>query len=327
MRTFPAAILAIGLIVGTVWAAPAPSRDQAESKHKLGVQQPKTKQPPPQPATKKPLPLPQSVPIPIPAMPPPDTGTQAAPQPQLVPSTPAPPPERLEIDVSTDTVAVTSAFSGTEIIVFGTVINSQQVSAEESYYDVVVLVEGHGATSIVRLKSRVGGLWINTQSVRFDNLPLYSAIASSRPLEEIAEPRVLITNVIGFGRARMFPGKHSSNVTIQELDDYKSAAIRLKEKDGLYVRSDYGVAFLGPALFRAAVKLPANIPVGPLDARVYLFHDGQLLAAQKASVTLEREGVDRLVYDFAFDHPVMYGLLTVTIATLAGFLASIVFRR
>ena len=92
-------------------------------------------------------------------------------------------------------------------------------------------------------------------------------------------------------------------------------------------RSDYGVAFLGPALFRAAVKLPANIPVGPLDARVYLFHDGQLLAAQKASVTLEREGVDRLVYDFAFDHPVLYGLLTVTIATLAGFLASVVFRR
>lgn len=325
MRAFPAAILAIGLIIGIVWATPAPSREQTEPKNKLGAQQAKTKQPPPQPATKKPLPLPQSVPIPIPALPPPDAGAQAA-TPALPPA-PAPPPERLEIDVSTDTVAVTSAFSGTEIIVFGTVINSQQVSAEESYYDVVVLVEGHGATSIVRLKSRVGGLWINTQSVRFDNLPLYSAIASSRPLEEIAEPRVLVTNVIGFGRARMFPGKHSSNVTIQELDDYKSAAIRLKEKDGLYVRSDYGVAFLGPALFRAAVKLPANIPVGPLDARVYLFHDGQLLAAQKASVTLEREGVDRLVYDFAFDHPVMYGLLTVTIATLAGFLASVVFRR
>lgn len=325
MKALTFAILSIGssVLTSTLWAAPSPSRE-AEPKQNLAAQQSKTKQPPPLPATKKPLPPPQqSVPIPIPAIPAPppaDTNVQAAPP-------PPPPPERLEIDVSTNTVAVTSAFSGTEIIVFGTVINSQQPSAEAGYYDVVVLVEGHGATSIVRLKSRVGGLWINTQSVRFDNLPLYSAIASSRPLEEIAEPRVLVANVIGFGRARMFPGKHSSKVSIQELDDYKSAAIRLKEKDGLYVRSDYGVAFIGPALFRATVKLPANIPVGPLDARVYLFRDGQLLAAQKSTVMLEREGLDRLVYDFAFDHPILYGLLTVTIATLAGFLASVAFRR
>ncbi len=321
MRSPPVAPLALGIILfaSAIWAAPAPSQETTQHNQQLAAQQPKAKQPPPQPATKKPLPAPQSVPIPIPAIPPSDAATQAAP--------PPPPPERLEIDVSTSTVSITSAFSGTEIIVFGTVINSQQVSAEAGYYDVIVLVEGHGATSIVRLKSRVGGLWINTQSVRFDNLPLYSAIASSRPLDEIAEPRVLVANVIGFGRARMFPGKHSSKVSIEELDDYKSAAIRLKEKDGLYVHNDYGVIFIGPALFRATVKLPANIPVGPLDARVYLFHDGQLLAAQKATVMLAREGVDRLVYDFAFDHPVLYGLLTVTMATLAGFLASLVFRR
>ncbi|MEQ1696106.1 MAG: TIGR02186 family protein [Hyphomicrobiaceae bacterium] len=297
---------AITILAGTVSAAPPTPTPQLTPDHVLAAQQPKTK--PPAPATKKPPPVPA---------PPADTGAQA----------PPPPPERLEIDVSTNTVAVTSAFSGTEIIVFGTVINSRQPSPEAGFYDVVVLVEGHGATSIVRLKSRVGGMWINTQSVRFDNLPLYSAIASSRPLDEIAEPHVLVANVIGFGRARMFPGKHSSNVSIQELDDYKSAAIRLKEKDGLYVRSEYGVIFIGPALFRATVKLPANIPVGPLDARVYLFHEGQLLAAQKASVRLTREGVDRLVYDFAFDHPILYGLLTVTIAILAGFLASVAFRK
>lgn len=322
MRVAPPAIITLGLALfaSGAWAAtttPAPSPEATQSNQTLA--QLKSKQPPPLPATKKPQPPPQSVPIPIPAIPPADLKSEASPPPLS--------PERLEIDVSTSTVAVTAAFSGTEIIVFGTVTNSRQLSAEAGYYDIVVLVEGHGATSIVRHKSRVGGLWINTRSVRFDNLPLYSAIATSRPLEEIAEPNVLVANVIGFGRARMFPGKHSSKVSIKELDAYKAAAIRLKEKDGLYVRSDYGVAFIGPALFRATIKLPANIPVGPLDARVYLFHDGQLLAAQKASLSLEREGVDRLVYDFAFDHPVLYGCLTVVMATLAGLLASIAFRR
>lgn len=264
------------------------------------------------------------------AKPKPPSKPAPAPLPPLdaAPPSPAPAiPERIEVDVSTRTIEVTSAFSGTEIIVFGTVINSQQESAESGYYDVVVVVEGRGATSIVRLKSNVGGLWVNTQSIRFDNLPLYSAIASSRPLEEIADPSVFVANVIGFTRARMVPGRHSSNVTPAELDAYKTAALRLKEKDGLYVTADYGVAFIGPALFRASIKLPANIPVGPLSARVFLFHDGQLLASQKSSVMLERQGIDRLVYDFAFEHPVWYGILAVAIAASAGLAASLAVGR
>jgi uncharacterized protein (TIGR02186 family) len=237
------------------------------------------------------------------------------------------PPERIEVDVSTRTVEVTTAFSGTEIIVFGTVANSRQVSAESGFYDVVVLVEGQGAPSVVRLKSNVGGLWVNTQSVRFDNLPLYSAIASTRPIEEVAEPRILATAGIGFNRARMFPARQSSKVTAAELDAYKSAVLRLKKNDGLYVRYDYGVAFIGRELFRATIKLPANIPVGPLDAKVFLFRDGQLIATQSANVMLKRQGFDRLVYDLAFDYPIWYGLLTVAIAALAGLAAAAVFPR
>ena len=280
----------------------------------------------------KPKPNPPAAAKKQPAQPPPanpgsssEPGTQPLQaQPLEQPSTPS---ERIEVDVSTRIIDVTSAFSGTEIILFGTVVNSQQVSAESGYYDVVAVLEGRGATSIVRLKSNVGGLWINSQSVRFDNLPLYSAIASSRPLDEIAEPAVFVANVIGYTRARMFPGRHSSDVDAKQLDDYKTAALRLKQKDGLYVNADYGVAFIGPALFRATIRLPANIPVGPLDARIFLFHDGQLLASQKVSVVLERQGLDRLIYDFAFEHPVWNGILTVAMAAFAGLAASVIFRR
>lgn len=273
---------------------------------------------------KKSPPVPPVVAPPVPPVVPPVAAPPAAPAPS---PPPVPLPERVEADVSTRTVAVTSGFSGTEVIVFGTVANSQQVSAESGTYDVVVIVEGQGAPSIVRLKSNVGGLWINAQSVRFDTLPLYSAIASSRPIDEIAEPRVLAVNGIGFGRARMFPGRGSSKMSVEELDEYKSAALRLKQKDGLYVRTDYGVAFIGRSLFRASIKLPANIPVGPLEARVYLFRDGRLLATNTANLVLERQGLERLVYDYANEHPVWYGLAAVLLAASAGLAASLVFQR
>ena len=282
------------------------------------------------PVKKKSPPGPAIAPQPPPALVVPAPSIAAPPPDPAAPSQPAPPPilpERIEADVSTRTVAVTSGFSGTEIIVFGTVANSQQVSPESGMYDVVVIVEGQGAPSIVRLKSNVGGLWINAQSVRFDTLPLYSAIASSRPIDEIAEPRVLAVNAIGFGRARMFPGRGSSKMPVEQLDEYKSAVLRLKQNDGLYVRSDYGVAFIGRSLFRASIKLPANIPVGPLEARVYLFREGRLLATNSANLMLERQGLERLVYDYAHEHPVWYGLLAVMLAASAGLAASVVFQR
>ena len=210
---------------------------------------------------------------------------------------------------------------------FGTVANSRQPDAQSGYYDLVLVLEGQGATSIVRQKSNMAGLWINMSSVGFDNLPLYSAVVSTRPLDQIAEPQVMTAHGIGFARARMFPNARSSRVTVAQLEEYKTAVLRLKESDGLYVRQDRGVAFIGHALFRSSVNLPANIPVGPLEARAYLFHEGRLLATQKASVKLERQGLDRLVYDFAFEHPFWYGILTVAVAAIAGIAASAAFRR
>ena len=63
--------------------------------------------------------------------------------------------ETVEADVSTRSVSITSGFTGTEIIIFGTVENSRQPSAEAGTYDVVVVVEGTPAPVVVRKKDRV----------------------------------------------------------------------------------------------------------------------------------------------------------------------------
>ena len=98
--------------------------------------------------------------------------------------------ETVEADVSTRSVAITSSFTGTEILVFGTVENSRAPSAEAGTYDVVVVVEGTPGPALVRKKAKVGGLWINSRKVRFASFPSYYAIASTRPVDEIAEKEV-----------------------------------------------------------------------------------------------------------------------------------------
>jgi uncharacterized protein (TIGR02186 family) len=236
--------------------------------------------------------------------------------------------EVVEADVSTRTIAVTSAFTGTEIVVFGSVVNSRQPSAEAGYYDVIVVLEGMPTPLLARRKSNVAGLWVNTQSVAYESAPSYYAIASTRPIEEIAEEPLLQRYAIGLDFVRLAPAAKSViEVEPAELKSYKDAVIRLKQKEGVYLKADYAVIFIGKSLFRASISLPANVPVGPLTARVYLFREGDLLSTFQSPVKLEREGVELWLYRFAMRQPELYGLLAVLVAVVAGLLASAAFRR
>jgi uncharacterized protein (TIGR02186 family) len=155
-----------------------------------------------------------------------------------------------------------------------------------------------------------------------------SAIVSTRPLDEVTDPLVLRENEIGFDYVRMVPVKGwETGVTTADLQDFKSSVIRLKQKDGLYLQEEYGVVFIGRSLFRASIDLPANVPVGPLDARVYLLREGKLLSTYTARVRLEREGLERVLHTFAFGYPLLYGFSTVAMAVAAGLLASAIFKR
>ena len=238
--------------------------------------------------------------------------------------------EFIEADVHTRSVAVTSGFSGTEIVVFGAIERSANSKQPKSGFDVIVIVESHAAPLLIRRKSRMAGIWINTESHIFENVPTFYAIASTRPLNEIADKSVLKKNAIGLESLAM-PARTTSDGTTEatsaELPQYKEAIIRLKGNESLYQRQEYGVTFLGASLFRATIDLPVNVPVGPLSARVFLFGDGKLLAEYSSRVLLQREGLERIVHDFAFQYPFFYGLCVVILAMLSGIAASAAFGR
>ena len=119
-----------------------------------------------------------------------------------------------------------------------------------------------------------------------------------------------------------------TGMTTADLREFREAVIRLKVRDGLYKQEDYGVAFVGGAsLFRTTIDLPANIPVGTLTARVFLFRGGQVLDRFETQVRMQREGIERILYDFAFGYPLIYGIVAVLIAAGAGLAASSYFGR
>jgi uncharacterized protein (TIGR02186 family) len=250
----------------------------------------------------------------------------AAKQPPLGPASEA--RETVQADVSSRSVAITSSFTGTEIVIFGSVDNSQQASPESGLYDVVIVVEGTPTRLVARKKSNVG-IWLNTASITFESVPSYYAILSTRPLDEIADQVILRDNDIGFEHVRMTPvSGWESGVSTGELEDFKSSIVRIKQRERLYIeRPIGGVTFIGRSLFRASLDLPANVPVGPLVARVHLFRQGRLLHTFTSRVTLQREGLDHFLHSAAFGQPLAYGIATVLLSIAMGLAATTVFRK
>jgi uncharacterized protein (TIGR02186 family) len=270
----------------------------------------------------------QNVPVrPLPApKAPPTKAVETKPGEAKAPEAPEPPIEVVQADVSTRTVAVTSSFTGTEIVVFGAIDNSRQPSPESGYYDVVVVIEGVPNRITARQKERVAGIWLNTKSTRFDGVPSYYAIASTRPLDELASSATRIGYEIGFDYVRMNPAD-AVRLPPAEMRAFREAVVRLKVKEGLYVSEPHGVVFIGRSLFRASIALPANVPIGPFETRVYLFREERLLSQYNLKLNLEREGLERFLHDFAFNAPFFYGLATVALALAAGLLATTIFSK
>ena len=78
--------------------------------------------------------------------------------------------ERLIVSVSNHRVTVTPNYSGEELVLFGSVEKDANTPANRAY-DLVVTVAGPRADMVTRRKERKFGIWINTDSRQFLQVP------------------------------------------------------------------------------------------------------------------------------------------------------------
>jgi uncharacterized protein (TIGR02186 family) len=110
-------------------------------------------------------------------------------------------------------------------------------------------------------------------------------------------------------------------------DPFRLAFIKIKSDHGLYREVSNGVTFLTPALFRASIPLPAEVPVGTYEVDVRLFADGAQIARAPSPFEVYKSGFEQVVTAAARDHGTLYGLATAMMAIATGWFASVVFRR
>ncbi|MGC9953204.1 MAG: TIGR02186 family protein [Rhizomicrobium sp.] len=220
--------------------------------------------------------------------------------------------------LSQDVVEISSTYTGIDLTVFGAIERPSDIAKS----DIVVVVRGPDATMTVRRKDRFAGIWINNARARLMGLPSYYFLASTRPLAEIAPADTLRRYDLGLDNLR--PETALSDGSILP---YVQALVRAEVKNGLYAQNMTSVEMLSPTLFRVRVPVPASVPRGSYLVQVYLFRDGTVISAQSTPLFVDQTGFERRLYDVAHEWPLLYGLSTVLMAVLLGWVSSLFFRR
>jgi uncharacterized protein (TIGR02186 family) len=236
----------------------------------------------------------------------------------------AAPAQNLVSGLSQDEIQITSSYTGTELIVFGAIEKSSSDSDAAATRDVVVVLRGPDTDMTVRRKVRVAGVWINKDAMTLFRMPSYYYLASSRPLKDLTSQENLARYQLGL--ATLQPESLSTH-TPSKAEPFRLAAIRAREREGLFEEDQSAVEFLSYSLFRVRVPVPASVPRGQYTAEVYLFRDGMVIGAQTTPLYVEQAGIDRRLFNFAHNDAVLYGLIAVAMALFIGWLSSVVFRR
>jgi uncharacterized protein (TIGR02186 family) len=235
--------------------------------------------------------------------------------------------ERLVASLSSHRVLITPSFTGAELVLFGSVERDAESAPRAGRYDIVATVSGPRESLVVRRKERVLGIWVNTDSRTFVQVPSYLAMLSTRPAEQIAPIEVVRRLQLGLRRVLLPQQIGSDTADVVRDDPFRTAFLRLKQSRGLYVEGSNEITFLAPMLYRTNIPLPASAPVGTYDVELKLFADGALIARGNEAFEIVKFGFEQFVASSAVNHGLLYGLATAAMALLTGWLASVVFRR
>ncbi len=225
--------------------------------------------------------------------------------------------ETLAADLSQEQVTITTGFTGSTVLFFG---------AKDGPGEVVVQVIGPPEPLVVRRKERIAGIWINRASMRFQHAPTFYAIAASDALSEVVPEDIARKYEIGIDHLVLRPAVRRDP---KEADLYRRALIRNMVRQELYRDTVRPVTFpdRGHRLFRTEIFFPSNVPTGDYRVRFLLLRDGELISTFDRKLVVQKGGISAQVFHFAHNNSILYGLVAIIAAVVAGWGASQLFRR
>lgn len=226
-------------------------------------------------------------------------------------------------EVSQHEVEVRQGFTGTELLLYGAILDPSGVRAGRNY-DIVVILKGPTRSIVVREKTRLAGIWVNGASGEYRSAPGYYAVASSRPIDKIVDTRTAAIYEMGLSSLQLSP---IGTIDPNKQRRFADGLVGLMAADGLYQQNDGAVTISEQVLYQARIRLPSSVPVGRYTAETLAVSRGRVVASATAHVNVSKRGFERGIAEFADQLGLLYGLLATAIAVGMGLAAGRIFAR
>ena len=224
-------------------------------------------------------------------------------------------------EVSQHEVQVRQGFTGTELLLFGAILEPDGRRAGRDY-DIVVVLKGPTEPIRLREKQKILGIWINADSTAFRSAPSYFAVASSRPISEIVDERTAAIYELGLDYLQLSP---IGSIDPTEQARFTQGLVEMRGREGLYREDPKGVTISEQVLYQARIALPSNVQTGRYTAETFAIARGRVIASASAEVEVRKVGFERLVADFSEENSFWYGLIAVAMSVGMGWVAGRLF--
>lgn len=216
--------------------------------------------------------------------------------------------------ISTNQINIDTKFTGTQVLLFG---------AKGDYGDVIIVVRGPEQNYIVSKKDKFFGIWYNKQRMKIKNAYGYYSFFSTAGNPKVSNK---VFSDFGIGRdALKFDISSDYEDDIKNI--FQSEFISNLEYKNLYTINPHKIEFLDETLFKVMIDFPKNIPSGIYTAEIYLIDENHLAALQSIPIYVNQVGFSADIHNMAYKHPVLYGIMAVLIAVIAGWMANLFFSR
>lgn len=224
-------------------------------------------------------------------------------------------------EVSQHDVQVRQGFTGTELLLFGAILDPGGRRAGQDY-DIVVVLKGPTMPVQVREKERVAGIWVNAQSTAFQSAPSFFAVASSAPIGKIVDERTAAIYELGLEFIQLSP---TGMIDLEEQQRFVAGLVDLRTRQGLYKQDMNGVQVSEQVLYQARIALPSNVQTGTYTAETFAITRGRVIASAIAEVEVRKVGFERLIELFSQEQSLLYGMLAVLMSVGMGWMAGRLF--
>lgn len=220
-------------------------------------------------------------------------------------------------EVSQHEIEVRQGFTGTELLLFGAILDPAGRAAAQEY-DVIVVLQGPSQPIRLREKARFGGIWINAASTDYRSAPSFFAVASTRPIDEIVDERTAAIYEFGTRYIQLSP---SGVIEPEEQARFSGGLVDLRTRQGLYQENIGGVSVSERVLYQARIALPSNVITGTYTAETFAVRQGRVIASALSEVEVKKVGFDRFIVESAEEHSLFYGLVAVMLSIGMGWAA------